>query len=148
MIFNCNTVEKVNEIKKEVEDVFKASNTIINEVINNNIFDTAQRPNKNRNFIKFIIIGNTDSILGTEVYVVGKGFSIAEITITSRILRVFPMNILVEWKYEYELSEIVDLRGKNLTLEDLFLDKDIKRIKYTEQFGYASKLKHQFSLII
>ena len=38
------------------------------------------------------------------------------------------------WKWGYELYNLVDLRGNTITLQDVFMEENLDKINYTVQF--------------
>lgn len=141
-------INKRQSLPREQIIVLKASSSHISAIILNQIYASAIRPDtKKRSFKKFVILGPND-ILGTRVYAIGTAYTynISRISLTSKVLSVFNSSDYDKWNWEYALSNIIDLRTQLLTLDDVFLSKDIDEIvRHTQQFTYVDILKTRYN---
>ena len=110
--------------------VLKATRDTINDVIENGIYALNNLPNNYKQFGKFALVEATDTN-ETKVLAVGNISEPFEINENSKAVNIFTNK---NWKWEYELSNIVDLRGDTLTLEDIFIENSLDKINYTVQF--------------
>jgi hypothetical protein len=110
--------------------VLKATRDTINDVIENGIYALNNLPNNYKQFEKFALVEATDTN-ETKVLAVGNISEPFEINENSKAVNIFTNK---NWKWEYELSNIVDLRGDTLTLEDIFIENSLDKINYTVQF--------------
>ena len=110
--------------------VLKATKDTINDIIEKGIYALTNLPNNYKQFEKFFLVDETDA---NEPKVLAMGnisepFAINE---TSQSLNSFNN---YNWKWEYQLSNIIDLRGNTLTLQDVFMEENLDKINYTVQF--------------
>ncbi|WP_270852692.1 hypothetical protein [Clostridium tertium] len=110
--------------------VLKATRDTINDVIENGIYALNNLPNNYKQFEKFALVEATDTN-ETKVLAVGNISEPFEINENSKAVNIFTNK---NWKWEYELSNIVDLRGDTLALEDIFIENSLDKINYTVQF--------------
>lgn len=110
--------------------VLKATKDTINDIIEKGVYPLNNLPSNYNQFEKFVLVDEKDSNVN-EVLAVGNISEPYAINENSKALNVFNN---YDWKWEYELSNVVDLRGNTLTLQDIFMDENLDRINYTVQF--------------
>ena len=110
--------------------VLKATRDTINDVIENGIYALNNLPNNYKQFEKFALVEATDTN-ETKVLAVGNISEPFEINENSKAVNIFTNK---NRKWEDELSNIIDLRGDTLTLEDIFIENSLDKINYTVQF--------------
>lgn len=119
-----------NLMSQEKIIVLKATSDTINEVIDKGIYPLTNLPDNYNQFEKFVLVDETD-INENKVLAVGNIGEPYEINETNRSVNIVNNS---NWKWEYELSNIVDLRGDTLTLEDVFMGNSLDKINYMVQF--------------
>jgi len=110
--------------------VLKATSNTVNDIINNGIYALTNLPDNYDQFKKFILVDEMDTN-ESKVLAIGNISKPKEINVNSKSVNIFNNSI---WKWEYELSNIIDLRGDSLTLEDILIGKNLEEINYTVQF--------------
>lgn len=110
--------------------VLKATNDAINDIIEKRIYALTNLPNNYNQFEKFVLIDEADNN-EPKVLAIGnisEPFAISE---TSQSLNSFNN---YNWKWEYKLSNIIDLRVNTLKLQDVFMEENLGKINYTVQY--------------
>lgn len=110
--------------------VLKATKDTINDIIENGVYALNNLPSNYNQFEKFVLVEEKYSN-GDEILAVGNISEPYAINENSKAFNVFNN---CNWKWEYKLSNIVDLRGNEITLQDIFMDENLDRINYTIQF--------------
>lgn len=110
--------------------VLKATNDAINDIIEKKIYALNNLPNNYNQFEKFVLVDETDT---NEPKVLAMGnisepFAISETSQSLKSLNNY------NWKWEYKLSNIIDLRVNTLKLQDVFMEENLDKINYTVQF--------------
>ncbi|WP_291707965.1 hypothetical protein [Clostridium sp.] len=108
--------------------ILKATKDTIDDIIEKGIYTLNNLPSNYNQFEKFILVDEKDSN-GNLVLAVGNIREPYVINETSNDLNVFN-----NCKWGYELSNVVDLRGNIITLQDIFMDENLDRINYAVQF--------------
>ena len=124
----CLTTNNLMSQEKIV--VLKATSNTVNDIINNGIYALTNLPDNYDQFKKFILVDEMDTN-ESKVLAIGNISKPKEINVNSKSVNIFNNSI---WKWEYELSNIIDLRGDSLTLEDILIGKNLEEINYTVQF--------------
>lgn len=110
--------------------VLKATKDTINDIIENGVYASTNLPDSYNQFEKFVLVDETDTN-ENKVLAVGNIGEPSKINVNSKSVNIFNND---NWKWEYELSNIVDLRGDTLTLQDVFMEENLDKINYTIQF--------------
>lgn len=110
--------------------VLKATKETVNEVIDKGIYALANLPDNYNQFEKFVLVdeANTNETKVLAVGTISEPFAINE---NSKSVNIFNNS---NCKWEYELSNVVDLRGDSLTLEDIFMENSLDNVNYAVQF--------------
>ena len=124
----CLTTNNLMSQEKIV--VLKATSNTVNDIIDNGIYGLTNLPDNYDQFKKFILVDEIDTS-DSKVLAIGNISKPKEINVNSKSVNIFNNSI---WKWEYELSNIIDLRGDSLTLEDILMGKNLDEINYTVQF--------------
>ena len=124
----CLTTNNLMSQEKIV--VLKATSNTVNDIIDNGIYALTNLPDNYDQFKKFILVDEMDTS-DSKVLAIGNISKPKEISVNSKSVNIFNNSI---WKWEYELSNIIDLRGDSLTLEDILMGKNLDEINYTVQF--------------
>ncbi|MDV4149259.1 hypothetical protein R0131_00255 [Clostridium sp. AL.422] len=119
-----------NLMSQEKIVVLKATSDTVNDVIKNGIYALTNLPNNYARFEKFVLVDDGDAN-EAKVLAIGNISEPYAINENSKSVNIFNNT---NWKWEYELSNIVDLRGDTLTLEDVFMEQGLNEINYTVQF--------------
>lgn len=110
--------------------VLKATNDAINDIIEKRIYALTNLPNNYNQFEKFVLIDEADDN-EPKVLAIGNISEPVAISETSQSLNSFNN---YNWKWEYKLSNIIDLRVNTLKLQDVFMEENLDKINYTVQF--------------
>lgn len=121
-----------NLMSQEKIIILKATKDTVNDVIDNGIYALTNLPNNYNQFEKFVLVEATDTN-GTKVLAIGNISEPFEIHENRKSLEAFKNNNK-NWKWEYELSNIVDLRDDTLTLGDIFMENSLDNINCIVQF--------------
>ena len=124
----CLTTNNLMSQEKIV--VLKATSNTVNDIIDNGIYALTNLPDNYDQFKKFILVDEMDTN-ESRVLAIGNISKPKEVNVNSKSVNIFNNSI---WKWEYELSNIIDLRGDSLTLEEILLGKNLDEINYTVQF--------------
>ena len=124
----CLTTNNLMSQEKIV--VLKATSNTVNDIIDNGIYALTNLPDNYDQFKKFILVDEMDTN-ESKVLAIGNISKPKEISVNSKSVNIFNNSI---WKWEYELSNIIDLRGDSLTLEEILMGKNLDEINYTVQF--------------
>lgn len=110
--------------------VLKATKDTVNEVIDKRIYALTNLPNNYNQFEKFVLVdeANTNE---TKVLAVGTISEPSAINSNSKSANIFNNS---NCRWEYQLSNVVDLRGDSLTLEDVFMENGLDNVNYAVQF--------------
>ena len=110
--------------------VLKATKDTVNEVIDKGIYALTNLPNNYNQFEKFVLVdeANTNEI---KVLAVGTISEPSAINSNSKSANIFNNS---NCRWEYQLSNVVDLRGDSLTLEDVFMENGLDNVNYAVQF--------------
>lgn len=110
--------------------VLKATKDTVNEVIDKGIYALTNLPNNYNQFEKFVLVdeANTNE---TKVLAVGTISEPSAINSNSKSENIFNNS---NCRWEYQLSNVVDLRGDSLTLEDVFMENGLDNVNYAVQF--------------
>ena len=108
--------------------VLKATNDTINNIIEKRIYSLTNLPNNYNQFEKFVLVDETD-VNKAKVLAIGNISEPFAINKNSEILNEFN-----NCKWEYQLSNIIDLRGNTLKLQDVFMEENLDKISFTVQF--------------
>lgn len=125
--------------------VLKSTMKTSNIIISSGTYASNIRPKQD--YDRFIMLGETDA-LGLRVLFIGKIKSISAITSSSSVHNVFDKDQISNWNYQYDLYDILDLRDKALTIEDVFLSSNLKTVKYTTQFTYVPDVITSFKALL
>lgn len=119
-----------NLMSQEKIIVLKATKDTVNEVIDKGIYALTNLPDNYNQFEKFVLVDkeNTDE---TKVLAVGTISEPSVINANSKSVNIFNNS---NYKWEYELGNVVDLRGDSLTLEDVFMESGLSNVNYAVQF--------------
>ena len=124
----CLTTNNLMSQEKIV--VLKAISNTVNDIIDNGIYALTNLPDNYDQFKKFILVDEIDTN-ESKVLAIGTISKPKEINVNSKSVNIFNNSI---WKWEYELSNIIDLRGESLTLEEILMGKSFDEINYIVQF--------------
>ena len=119
-----------NLMSQEKILVLKATKDTVNEVIDKGIYVLTNLPDNYNQFEKFVLVDGTNTN-ETKVLAVGTISEPSEINTNSKSVNIFNN---VNYKWEYELANVVDLRGDSLTLEDVFMENGLDNVNYVVQF--------------
>ncbi|MDU5110742.1 MAG: hypothetical protein E6248_09860 [Clostridium sp.] len=110
--------------------VLKATKNTVNEVIDKGIYALTNLPNNYNQFEKFVLVdeANTNE---TKVLAVGTISEPSAINSNSNSINIFKNS---KCRWEYQLFNVVDLRGDSLTLEDVFMESGLDNVNYAVQF--------------
>ena len=122
----CLTSSLMNQEKIVV---LKVTKDTVKDVIEKGIYALTNLPNSYNQFEKFVLVDETD-INKAKVLAIGNISEPSEVNGNSKSVSIFNNS---DWKWEYKLSNIVDLRDDTLTLEDIFMGKDLEKINYVAQ---------------
>ncbi|MBE6053260.1 MAG: hypothetical protein E7212_04980 [Clostridium sartagoforme] len=110
--------------------ILKATKDNVNDVIEKGVYALTNLPNNYNQFERFVLVDEADSNDG-RVLAIGNISEPYEVNSNSKSVNIFSNSNL---KWEYALSNIVDLRGDILTLEDVLIGKNLNEISYVVQF--------------
>ena len=127
----CLTTNNLMSQEKIV--VLKATSNTVNDIINNGIYGLTNLLDNYDQFKKFILVDEMDTS-DSKVLAIGNISKPKEVNVNSKSVNIFNNSI---WKWEYELSNIIDLRGDSLTLEEILMGKNLDEINYTVQFWFS-----------
>lgn len=110
--------------------VLKATKDTVNEVIDKGIYALTNLPNNYNQFEKFVLVDEANTS-ETKVLAVGTISEPSAINSNSKSANIFNNS---NCRWEYQLSNVVDLRGDSLTLEDVFMENGLDNVNYAVQF--------------
>ncbi|WP_291629770.1 hypothetical protein [Clostridium sp.] len=110
--------------------VLKATKDTINDIIEKGIYTLTNLPNNYNQFEKFVLVDDTDE---NKAKVLAMG-NLSEPFAINENNKSFNSYNNYNWKWGYQLSNIVDLRENTLTLKDVFMEENLDKISYTVQF--------------
>ncbi|MBS5939310.1 hypothetical protein [Clostridium sp.] len=119
-----------NLMSQEKIIVLKATKDTVNEVIDKGIYALTNLPDNYNRFEKFVLVDETNTN-ETKVLAVGTISEPSEINTNSKSVNIFNNS---NYKWEYELDNVVDLREDSLTLEDVFMENGLDNVNYVVQF--------------
>lgn len=119
-----------NLMSQEKILVLKATKDTVNEVIDKGIYALTNLPDNYNQFEKFVLVDETNTN-ETKVLAVGTISEPSAINTNSKSVNIFNNS---NYKWEYELDNVVDLRGDSLTLEDVFMENGVDNVNYVVQF--------------
>ena len=118
-----------NLMSQEKIIVLKATKDTVNEVIDKGIYALTNLPDNYNRFEKFVLVDETNTN-ETKVLAVGTISEPSEINTNSKSVNIFNNS---NYKWEYELDNVVDLREDSLTLEDVFMENGLDNVNYVVQ---------------
>lgn len=107
--------------------VLKVTKDSVNDIIEKGIYALTNLPNNYNQFEKFVLVDDTDE---NKDKVLAMGNLSEPFVINENNASLNNYN----WKWGYKLSNIVDLRGNTITLQDVFMEENLDKINYTVQF--------------
>lgn len=110
--------------------VLKATKDTVNEVIDKGVYELTNLPNNYNQFEKFVLV-DEENTNETKVLAVGTISEPSAINSNSKSANIFNNS---NCRWEYQLSNVVDLRGDSLTLEDVFMENGLDNVNYAVQF--------------
>lgn len=119
-----------NLMSQEKILVLKATKDTVNEVIDKGIYALTNLPDNYNQFEKFVLVDETNTN-ETKVLAVGTISEPFAINTNSKSVNIFNNS---NYKWEYELDNVVDLREDSLTLEDVFMENGVDNVNYVVQF--------------
>lgn len=119
-----------NLMSQEKILVLKATKDTVNEVIDKGIYALTNLPDNYNQFEKFVLVDETNTN-ETKVLAVGTISEPSAINTNSKSVNIFNNS---NYKWEYELDNVVDLREDSLTLEDVFMENGVDNVNYVVQF--------------
>ncbi|MBS5949762.1 MAG: hypothetical protein KIC47_05505 [Clostridium sp.] len=119
-----------NLMSQEKILVLKATKDTVNEVIDKGIYVLTNLPDNYNQFEKFVLVDGTNTN-ETKVLAVGTISEPSAINTNSKSVNIFNNS---NYKWEYELDNVVDLREDSLTLEDVFMENGVDNVNYVVQF--------------
>lgn len=119
-----------NLMSQEKIIVLKATNDTVNDVIDKGIYALINLPDNYNQFEKFVLVDETNTN-ETKVLAVGTISEPSEVNTNSNSANIFNNS---NCRWEYQLFNVVDLRGDSLTLEDVFMENGLDNVNYAVQF--------------
>lgn len=119
-----------NLMSQEKIIVLKATNDTVNDVIDKGIYALINLPDNYNQFEKFVLVDETNTN-ETKVLAVGTISEPSEVNTNSNSVNIFNNS---NCRWEYQLFNVVDLRGDSLTLEDVFMENGLDNVNYAVQF--------------